>query len=366
MNYRTILLAGPRAGLLAGLVVQTTAAQTNPFIVFPQDPERQTVTAASYVRRPDWNLAAEGFQEVGNPFRGVGDETGTCLARGFYHWAADENIATAETYGIVLRIGPGTGTGPMTGPAGELLRVPGLTTPTAGGGPRGSFTMVDGFATPVVVPCTGEWFMGIDMPANPAWPATDGHALWGADVPGISPATTGENPRSGAPRVTFAITAANNVVGTAWTYIMGVLVVQPTLHVGGIDPLSARQGTSGGANLGMGGLFPDISGTPRRDGLLVRVHDNVVPSGIAFVLGAPGYSPVPLPVSGFLGQVHIDFGAAATLGFVLMTGGAGEVTLAAPNTINPGFVGTSFVFQGVVFDPATGAGAFTNAQMTQL
>jgi hypothetical protein len=40
--------------------------------------------------------------------------------------------------------------------------------------------------------------------------------------------------------------------------------------------------------------------------------------------------------------------------------------LVAPNTINPAFAGASFVFQGVVFDTATGAGAFTNAQMTQL
>ena len=56
------------------VVAATALAQStpNPFIVFPQDPERMVITAASYVRRPDWNAAAEGLQEVAlEHFRGV-------------------------------------------------------------------------------------------------------------------------------------------------------------------------------------------------------------------------------------------------------------------------------------------------------
>jgi hypothetical protein len=347
------------------LLTSAALAQVNPFLVFPQDPERQTITAASYVRRPDWNSAAEGFQEAGNVlFRGIGDETSGCVVRGFYHWAADENIATAETYDIVLRTGsPTPGNGPDPSPAGELLRVANLSTPTSGGGPRGSFIISNLFATPVGVPCQAEWFFGLAMPGNANWPATDGHAMWAADIPGISPATVGENPRTGSPRVTWRIGAASAVATTDWTYIMGVLTGTPALHVGGNDPLSMRQGASGGANLGMGGMFPDVSGTPRRDGLVVRIHDNAVPSGIAYFFAAVGFSPVPVALPGFSGRVHADPTSLIMIGPAAMSGGAAELTLAPPNTLPTSLRG-SLVLQGLVFDPATTTGAFANAQRT--
>jgi hypothetical protein len=343
--------------------VPALCAQNNPFIVFPQDPERQTITAASYVRRPDWTSAAEGFQEMGEVlFRGVGDDATACLARGFYHWAADENIATAETYGIVLRTGTANpGNGPDPSPAAEILRISGLTTPNPGGGPRGSFIMTDVFATPVAVPCEAEWFQGVEMPANFNWPTTDGHALWAADLPGISPATVGENPRAGAPRVTWRIGAGSAVARTDWTYILGVLVDAPTLHVGGNDPLSTRQGATGGPNIGMGGLFPDVSGTPRRDGLVLRMHDNRSPTAIAYFFASVGFSPVPIPLAGFAGRVYVDVSALFAIGPAAMTGGAAVLTLAPPNTL-PTTLRGALVFQGLVFDAATSRAAFANAQ----
>jgi len=345
------------------LLAPAGLAQTNPFIVFPQDPERQTITAASYVRRPDWNGAAEGFQQSGaGTFRGVGDENGACTVRGLYHWAADENIATSETYDIVLRVGTGTpGNGPDPSPAGELARVAGLSTPTSGGGPRGTFIISDLFATPIGVPCEAEWFFGLAMPANPNWPATDGHAFWAADIPGSSPATVGENPRAGAPRVTWRIGAASAVATTEWTYILGAIIGAPTLHAGGNDPLSMRQGASGGANLGMGGLFPDVSGSPRRDGLSVRMHDNAVPNGIAFFFAGATFAPVPLPLAGFAGRVYVDPLTLISIGPAAMSSGAAELTLAAPNTLSMSLRG-GIVLQGLVFDPATSRGAFANAQ----
>jgi hypothetical protein len=355
-NHRLPILA---------LLTSAAFAQTNPFVVFPQDPERQTITAASYVRRPDWNGAAEGFQQSGTSlFRGVGDEAGTCVVRGLYHWAADENIATAETYDIILRTGTATpGNGPDPSPAGEIVRVSGLSTPTSSGGPRGSFIMSDVFATPIGVPCEGEWFFGVAMPANANWPATDGHSFWAADLPGISPATVGENPRAGSPRVTWRIGAASAVATTDWTYILGVITGAPTLHVGGNDPLSTRQGASGGANLGMGGLFPDIGGSPRSDGLVVRAHDNAQPNGIALFIAAADFSPVPLPLLLFAGRIYVDPATLIVIGPATMSGGAVELLLAPPNTLSTALRG-GVVLQALVLDPVTLQGAFSNAQRT--
>ncbi|MFO1078124.1 MAG: hypothetical protein U1E73_10430 [Planctomycetota bacterium] len=362
MNHSCLLFAF--AGAMAGL-----SAQANPFVFFPQDPERQGITCASYVGRPDWNNQAEGFQEIGtNWIRGVGDETGTSLAHGFYHWAADEDVATTETYGIILRRADPTGAIDTT-TAGEIVRVTGLTLPTNPAGGRGGWIMSDIFATPVVVPNTQSWFMGLDFPANPAWPATDGHSYWRADVAGISPATVGENPRSGAPRTNWTVQPTGTAFSNGWSTIMGVLVDTPTLHVGGLDPNNSRQGTTlpnTEANYGLGGQFPDISGTPRSDGITLRVQDNVAPQGIAFFVGALGWANPVIPVLGITGQFHLDLALNVGIGFRPMTNGAAELPVNPPGAIAPVFVGVSLKFQGLVYDPATGAARFTNAQTTEL
>jgi hypothetical protein len=355
--------------LLLGLPAANLLAQANPFVFFPQDPERQGITAATYVRRPDWNLAAEGHQELASAwFRGIGDETSACNVRGFYHWAADENIATAETYGIILRSADPNGLIDVL-PTGEILRVSGLTTPTAPGGPRGSFIMNDFFATPVAVPCAQSWFMGVDVPANPAWPATDGHSLWSADLASLSPTLVGENPRANSPRTNWAVRAGGGTLNNGWSNILGVLVDGPTLHVGGLDPNNSRQGMGlpcTQANISLGGLFPDISGTPRADGLTVRVQDNVSPAGLAFVAGSLAFSPVPIPFPGILGQFHLDLGTTSVLGFGALSGGALDFPLFAPTAISPVFVGITLTFQAAVIDPVSGSSSFSNAQATLL
>lgn len=359
--HRLLLLLVPATSLCA--------QGANPFVFFPQDPERQGITAASYVRRPDWNNAAEGFQELaGAWYRGIGDETGVCRVRGFYHWAADENIATAETYGIILRSADPAGLiDPL--PTGELLRISGLSTPTAPGGPRGSFVMDDYFATPVAVPCTQSWFMGIDFPANPAWPATDGHSLWSADIASISPATVGENARATAPRANWALRPTGQTIANGWSTIAGVRVDGPTLHIGGLDPTNSRQGVGlpcTQASIALAGLFPDVSGSPRADGLNLRIQDNVSAAGLAFVAGALGFSPVPIPFPGIMGQYHLDLVSTTVLGFGMISGGALDFPLFTPGAINPVFQGVSLSFQAMVVDPVSGASAFTNAQATFL
>ncbi|MCA8954266.1 MAG: hypothetical protein KDE27_32460 [Planctomycetes bacterium] len=364
MRLSTLLsLVLPAAGL--------AAQANNPFVFFPQDPERHTITSASYVGRPDWNSQAEGFQEIrADWFRGVGDENGVCLARGFYHWAADEDISTSETYGIVLRnVDPATG---LVDPnlTGEITRVSGLTTPTNPVGGRGSWIMTDVFATPAIVPCSQTWFMGVDLPANPNWPATDGHALWRADIPTVSPATVGEWPRAGAPDANWSVRPlGGGIFSNGWSYLMGVLVAGPTLHVGGLDPNNTRQGQPlplMQANTGLGGLFPDVGGAPRSDGITIRVQDNVATTGLAFIAATPLLATTPLPLPGITGQLHLDIGTTVSLGFGAMAGGAVDFTVLAPGAIGPAFVGTTLGFQAVVFDPVSGSAWFTNAQTTNL
>jgi hypothetical protein len=339
--------------------------------VFPQDPERQTITAASYVRRPDWNLAGEGFQEVTQHlFRGVGDIGGsTALARGFYHWAGDLNNATPETYEVILRHADPTGA-PDTTPTGVIVQVPNLTTPTGAGG-NGGWIITDVFATPAVLPLTTGWFQGMSLPANPLWPSgsggqpADGHSIWAADTLAAgTPATVGENARVTATPVTWKVNVAGIPSRTQWTYIMGTLVDNPTLHVGGIDPNSMRTGVLGAPSYGMAGIYPDISGAPRSDGLELRMQDNLLPNGIAVFAASFGWWPAGgLPI-GFVGDLYLDLPSLVLLGAGIPTGGAATTPVATPSSISPVLIGTELMFQGVWLDVVGGLSRMSNAQVT--
>lgn len=346
------------------LLATSVFAQTNAFVVFPQDPQRQGISCASFVRRPANAGQGEAFQELNpNWFRGVGEVTGGAIALGFYHWAADENIATAETYGIILRSADTVGR-PDLAPTGVIMQVNNLSTPAGSGGPRGSWIMTDTFATPATLPTNQTWFQGVAVAANINWPATDGYSLWAADSPSISStAVVGENHRAGAPFVTWSVDANSNVGTTGWTYILGVIVPTPVLHVGGIDPTSTRTGTLGASSYGMNGLFPDISGTPRRDGIDVRIQDGSR-QGLALLAGALGFQSPAFPIPGIGGQLNVDIATMTTLGFAPLAGGAATIPVAMPNTLPTSLVGLTFMMQGIVVDTATFAANFTNAQAT--
>lgn len=364
-------MQAPFVALGALAFASSLLAQTNPFIVFPQDPERQAITAASYVRRPEWNATGEGFQQVTQDlFRGVGDTGGgVALARGFYHWAGDLNGSTPETYGIVLRNATPTGQ-PDTTPAGVIVQVNNLTTPVTSPVSVG-WIMTDVFATPAALPTTASWFQGLYLPANPLWPTgsgtsgPDGHSIWAADTLAAgTPAIVGENGRFTAPPVTWRVNASGGAATTQWTYIMGTLVDSPMLHVGGIDPLSSRTGTLGAPSYGMNGLFPDVSGAPRSDGINVRMHDNVLPAGIAVYAAAFGWWPgggIPI---GFGGDLYLDITGLVLLGAVIPTGGAAVLPIATPGSISPAMIGQQLMWQGMWFDPVVGGGRMTNAQVT--
>ncbi len=358
-----------RLVVVAVLTALPALAQNNPYIVFPQDPERMTITCASYVRRPDWNLAGQGFQQITQDLiRGVGDIGGASLAMGFYHWAGDLDGSTPETYGVILRTADASGAVPDVTPAGVIVNVAGLTTPV---GPAANvgWILTDVFATPAILPTQASWFQGLEFGASPTWPygvPPDGNSIWAADtLAANTPATVGENGRLNAPPVTWAVNAAGTPFQTQWTYLMGTLVQNPTLHVGGIDPLSARTGVLGAPSYGMNGLFPDVSGTPRSDGLDLRLQDNQQPNSLAVFAAAVGWWPGPPLSVGFVGDLHIDIVTLTVLGFALPVNGAATLLVAAPGTIPPTLIGAELMFQGLLLDPVTGGGRLSTAQVTR-
>jgi len=365
-----------RPALAIALLTGAVASQVNPFVFFPQDPERQTVTCTSFVGRPDLANAAEALLEL-NPqhFRGIGDANGLTRYFGVYHWVADERLSTPETYDLVVRQGLASG-GPDMTPAAELLRLTGLSTPPSTNPQRGTWIMTDGFGLQggLLITLGGgsgvlpTHYVGIGLPANPLWPATDGHSLFRADmISANTSATVGENEHAGAPHPTWAGRTSQPSFSTPWTYILGPLLTSPNLHMGGIDPGSTRLGATG-ANYGMNGLWPDVGGNPRRDGVVMRVTDNIAPNGWAFAAASLAFQ---LPYFHWpfyphlIGFSHVGSGTPGqplSLGFAPMQNGVREFSLAMPGTIPTQLAGTSLVFQAIVLDANIWLGEWTNAQ----
>lgn len=366
-QLRTLLAATAFAGL--------AASQVNPFVVYPQDPERQTVTCTSFVGRPDVNRAAEALLEIDQSnFRSVGDANGFMRVFGIYHWVADEKLSTVETYDLVIRK-PAATTGPDMTTAGQVLRISGLTTPPSTNQQRGTWIMYDGFNILGGQIIPGDYFLGtflprlyigVGLPANPLWPATDGHSLFRADMLNANTgATVGENHRTGAVTTTWAGLANAPSFTTPWSYILGPFVTSPNLHVGAIDPTSNRLGAPG-ANLGLNGMFPDIS-APRRDGLLLRVTDNLAPFGWCFYGASLGWKPPYFRwelMGTLIGYGHIgdDFAMPIPLGITNLQNEVHERPLASPGQIPAALVGTYLSFQAIVWDGNINLGEWTNAQ----
>lgn len=374
-----MLLLSARLGA-AAILTTMAVAQVNPFVLYPQDPERQTITCTSFVGRPDWNRAAEALFEIDQRhFRSVGDANGFMRVFGIYHWVADERLSTPENYSLLIRLPRGP-VGPDMSAGGEVLNIANLSTPPSSNHGRGTWIMHDGFnmVGGQIVP--GDYFfgtmlpriyIGIGLPANPAWPNTDGHSLFRADMLGANTgATFGENHSATAQPPTWAGLANAPSFTTPWTYIMGPFLTTPSLHLGGIDPTSNRLGAPG-ANFGLGGLYPDISGlpasTPRRDGLVVRVTDNLAPFGISLLGASLGFSApyYHWTMQGpLIGYGHIGDGSnTIVIGFTQLQNGASEVTIAPPGTIPTALLGTDLVFQSIVWDINNNNGNWTNAQV---
>ncbi|MCA8964764.1 MAG: hypothetical protein KDC48_07750, partial [Planctomycetes bacterium] len=202
---------------------------------------------------------------------------------------------------------------------------------------------------------------------------TDGHSLFRADMLNANTgAVFGENHSAAAHDPTWAGLQNAPSFSTPWTYILGPFVTTPNLHVGGVDPSSTRLGAPG-ANFGMNGLYPDISGlpttNPRSDGIVLRMTDNLAPFGLAMFGASLGWQfpyyhgPIFSNLS-LIGYSHIGDGSqTVTIALSTLQNGVREINFALPGTIPAVFVGTEIVFQGISWDTNTNQAEWTNAQM---
>lgn len=341
--------------LVFASVIPTTVTAQNEFMIYPE----RNGSAATYSSRTS-NQKVEQFMEVSaNNFQGVGDGGGACLAFGMYHWATDEDAASQESFSVIFRK-PGRAPGPDTSAAGVIAKVGPFMLPTGTG--RAGWRIVTSFSRPVQLPCTGGFFMGIELDAD-NWPSMDGHSIWDARYNPPANRAIGDNPRQNAPQHAWS-----NLSGTTrsypWSWRMGVLVRAPIVNPGSIDPNSARQTPLGSTCWGAGGLYPDIGGNPRRDGLEMRIEDSANPNGIGIALLALRFSTTPTTVPGINGRLHVLPGFLLAMGFSGAQSGVSVVRIAAPRVLPTSFVNAAFTFQGLVRAPSGQLG-FTNATIVR-
>lgn len=332
------------------LLAAPAAAQTANFLwIYPTE----NGAAATFVNRPAGGSAAEGLVEFNSAyFRGIGDTSilgDRCEVGGLFHYAADEDTTTVETYDVVLRTQDPNTMQPDPTTAGLIASFTGLSLPTNAAGGRSGWIMTDTFGAPVAVPCDQTFYAGLNLAANANWPASDGQSIWACyKDPVASGGTVGQNPRAGSPDLMWSVAGAITTLG--WTGMVAVMVDSPVFQVGGIDPNTTLNGPTAGAtdpSYGLNGLFPDLI-PPRGDGLTLRVKDTVEPFGVALFTLADTWFPIPMPL-GFPGAYRLDLGTTVFLGFAGMSGGIGELPVVAPGAIPQSLIGTSVYFQGAVF-----------------
>ncbi len=367
-----------RISLLLAVVataVTLPAQGTSDFSIFPA---RDGANSVSFTTRSDalWAQAGEMLLHVpGDMFLGVGDTdstgVGTCAALAFWQAGQDQNPSTQETYYIIVRNhDPNTGM-PDPTTAGLVARIGPLQMPTLPQTTPASWTVTDNFAQPILLPCQGGFHFGLELAAAPGWTATDGHSVWTAWYdPSAGNVTLGDHPRAGAPELAFSIVAGSStpLPGTrpsagGATYQMGLWTTGPSLNVGGIDPASAAQNPVGTSCYGAGGMYPDVSGVFRSDGLDLRIHDTVNSGGTAFALLSPGPSPFgPAPVPGVIGNLWVNASVLLTVGqSTLNSNGVATIPVLAPSTVPTSLVGTTLFFQGLTVSAALANLTFTNA-----
>jgi len=349
--------------VLAGL----TPAQTNTeFHVYPQPNANGGNTSTSAAWYYSTTVRNEVLQEVpGALFAGIGDNGTACTINQFRYVTQDQNAATLETYNIVLRKPVTAGNGPDVTAAGLIVRTSTLNLPSGTGALAWMITVT--FGTPVTVPCDGSFFYGAEIGLfNPTAP--DGQTIHGASY---TLQTLGDNPRFGAPSHGWSFLVGGvNATTTSINSNMGLLVNGSLLNMGGINPTNTRQ-PAGTSNYGSGGLYPDVTGNPRSDGLDARVRDYAKAGGVALLFMSRGRGVTgPLPIPGITGRFRMDVlslfgpfsGALATP--LPERSGEAIISLASPGTISPALIGATVYFQAVTIDSTFTILNFTNSAAT--
>ena len=351
------MLAGATLALAALSPQAAAQQQYNLFTIYPDRWDTNPNPAAtSYASRLLLNAnAGEVLQEVpGNLIAGVGDNGTACTFRTSQFALQDFNATTQEQLRFLIRRADMTGAPDGTA-AGLVMQTTLVTSPLGTGIAAWTITLT--FATDVPLPCTGTYFLGLSLPAAPAFPnPTDG--LYAHVAHYGTPATRGDNPRNGAPGLGWVVDASGvrrDMVGQV--IAIGVEQLTPMLNMGNNDPGSTR--TTNGISFGAGGLYPLQS----RDGLNWQVLDVQNAGGQAFLLIGGGLMQAPFVIGGIGGRPYLDITkqilAAGTMSLDATC--YGTAALVPPGSIPPGLQTFSLTFQALTAGTGLTNVRFSNA-----
>ena len=340
----------------------------NRFEVYPLYPDTgQTgATATSFTDRTPIGVNPGELLCEQSPanHKGIGDDGTACVIRQFVFVWQDQNLATQEQYRIVFRnLLGGTGPGPDPTPNGVIGQTGNFTTPAGTG--AGAFQTTITFATPFpTLPCEAGYCYGVGLGAAPGWTGfTDGQSVHGAFYPPNG--TAGDNPRSGAPNLAWAVDAGqtNQLRRPAQSTRMSLTVTSPVLNVGGLAPGNTRQ-PAGTSNYGAGGIYPDVSGIARSDGLDARVFDLARANGITLLLMSyqPGL-PGGIPVTGVAGRMWINPNLFFLGSGGINASGQAVVPVAPAGALPASLMGNFLIFQALTVDATLSSVALSNAAL---
>ncbi len=299
----------------------------------------------------------------GDLLAGIGDNGSSCETSGFWHLSQDQDPSTNETYHLIIRSHDKVTSSPDMSTAGLMSRIGPLTLPPSTSTTPVGWIMIDTFGSPAPLPCQGGFYYGIGLPAQPnLW--LDGHGIltsW--YIPSAGNATLGDNPRIGAPDLTWAAVAGSGIAvpGTRTsaggsTHAIGIFTPNPNLNVGNIDPGTATLNAPGASGYGAAGLYPDISGSPRNDGIDLRVSDPLNPGGLAVgVVGVKLTQFSPIPVPGLRGRFWLDPTVLITTpSTTLDLGGVGTIPVLPAGSLNPSYLGVTLYCQSLTIGASGG------------
>ncbi len=236
-------------------------------------------------------------------------------------------------------------------PTNDLIRTGNVSTPSDTMNTGGvAWLMTITLTTPAdVLPATGSYHLAIGLSASAE------QSMWICTYSGTG---NGDNPRAGAPNLTYGInrTTPALIAAPSWTSRIYALTENPTL-VGGadIDP-AAQRGPN--PSFGVAGVFLDRM---RGDGIAIRVRDANSPGAIATTfIGFLGFNPSPISLVGIAGEIHLTAPLVPDAFSTTLdaNGDATQILLPFGHTV-PAL--GSLQLQTVVSDPVTGAAKLTNA-----
>jgi len=271
-------------------------------------------------------VAQDSFRAVGQARDASGKTVGRLI--GFHTQLQDEFAATPEFHWFTV-IGPNpNGAGPDPTSGNELFRSTLMQTPSGPNEPQ-TWDVTVLLATPAdILPASGDWYFGVGLGPAPTWPQ-DGLSVHMASYyrePGLL--LRHDNPRSGAPDITWSIDRTRQIVSqapTPRTHQIFLVTQGPVLNVGAdIAPIEQA-----GPNpaFGVAGIYPDNGG--RADGIAFRVRDLRYVGGQVVLLAAPGFSPSPLSTPIIDGDLWLN-GLGLTYVTTATMPASGELVIAPP------------------------------------